>query len=267
MAKEEEIVDDIQQGDDDSGPFKASIDASFRFPELEDEEPEKPEDKPADKNPLEAENEALKEALKVQKVLIERSKEQAAPPAPAWQPQPQIPHGSVTEEQLNDLFLTAPARAAQIIADRAVAERERNFNSRFESFASSAAAAAESAARAVYPEIFEYPEDVARAKAAMSPEALAAPQVWKEIAEWVRGKNLDAIVEKRLKAKSDAALEEARKVEARNATTAARTGRRAAATVEPGQDKTYGLTEAQRRACEVGGISFKDYAFAIRGGR
>jgi hypothetical protein len=192
-----------------------------------------------------------------------------APQAPAPQP-PQY-----TEAQINELFQESPARAMAFLAMRAKEEAEANVHARYSSHFNSSANMAEASARTKHADVFnDYGNEVAAEMNKLDVSLRANPQVWDQAVEMVKGRHLDAIVEKRIAARETAAREAAQAKEATLVGSAAATVRngsaRTQAPVGAPATQTYGLTAAQLRAAEVGGMSPEDYAKtlkAMRGGR
>lgn len=193
----------------------------------------------------------------LEQALAERG---AAPPPPP--PPPLEEPKDLTDEELNELYQKSPVEAIKVMQAQSERRVQKNWETRMGPLAQGSMTSAEQAARARYPEEFElFGEEIKKAAARVpNKEFMAQPQAWDDLISFVRGQrdNFDKLVEYRARKKADAAAEEARRREAASA--GPTVGSQTRSQSSGSTTETYGLDEAQMRAADNMGISYKEYA-------
>ena len=192
------------------------------------------------------------------KALEDRANAPLAPAAPVVTEQaPQ----ELTEEEFDALYEEDPKRALRIAAERIALTTERNVLARIAPMQAGARSQAESMARQKYPDEFEILSEEIKAVVAKipNPQYLSSPDAWDDVIAYVRGHNIDKIVERKIKKASESNEAAARAAQTANA---GFTGSRAMSPVVPaGNDpKHYGLDETERKVADTLGQSYSEYA-------
>jgi len=181
--------------------------------------------------------------------------------APAPPPAPTGP-APMTEQELRQLHDEDPVRASAVLASRIVDARAQNLDARMSTMIAASTAIVESQVQARFAEDFaDYGDEIRQMMQQVSPELRLEPANWEKVIRMVRGAHLDEIIEKRTKAATQKAAEDARQAQSRSAGFSG-TGRAAAPSTggTAKGDQFFGLSEAQRRAADAIGVSYKDFA-------
>lgn len=178
----------------------------------------------------------------------------AAPPAEDPQ--------EMTDEQFDALYEEDPKRALRVAAERIALTTERNILARMAPLQAGQRDSAEAAARAKYTEEFELLGDEIKAVVAKIPnqQYLSSPGAWDDVISFVRGKNIDKVVDARMKKVGAANESTARAAQFASAGfTATRTV--APAPVIAGSDPSnHGLDPAELKIADTLGQSPAEYA-------
>lgn len=179
-------------------------------------------------------------------------------------PQPQAPQGQppMTEQELRQLHDEDPVRASAVLASRIADARVQNLDARMSTMLAASAAVVEAQVASRFADDFaDYGDEIRQVMQQVSPEHRIEPGSWEQAIRLVRGAHLDEIIEKRTKAATAKLAEEARQVQSRSAGFSG-TGRASAPTSGGSArgDQFFGLSEAQRRAADSIGVSYKDFA-------
>ena len=183
----------------------------------------------------------------------------AAPPTPPAAPAGPTP---MTEQELRQLHDEDPVRASAVLASRIADARVANLDTRMATMLAASAAIVESQVAARFADDFaDYGDEIRHVMQQVSPENRIDPNSWEQAVRLVRGAHLDEIIEKRTKAATQRAAEEARQAQVRQAgfSGSGRAAPSGSATSARG-DQFFGLSDAQRRAADAIGVSYKDFA-------
>ncbi len=181
----------------------------------------------------------------------------AAPAAPA-----PVEDKFLSEEEFDALYEENPAKAIRVMADQVAKVTERNVMARVGPLQSGAKSSAEAFVRQKYAEEFALLGDEIKEVAARIPnqQFLSSVEGWEEVLTYVRGRNLEKIVDSRLK-KSQEEVEKRSRQEQISSTGFSST-RAAAPPPPPGGSNAehHGLDETERKVADTLGQTYADYA-------
>lgn len=213
----------------------------------------------ADVLALQAEQTRALEASRTQiDSLRALSEARASQPAPVAQPPAPTAEPELTQEKLKEMYEQDPFAYQQYMFSQMDKKIKAQVNSTIAPFASTTASVSESQARQKFAEEFSVLGNEINQVLSQIPDkgVLAQPGAWDELMYYVRGKNLDKLMEARTKKSNDAALEEARKREANGAGSVNDGSRRSAGST---RQVISELTPQQKDAARVLGITEAEY--------
>lgn len=146
----------------------------------------------------------ISEQARMQMQAATTGREVAPPPTPEA---PKV----MTEEEFDKLYQENPAKAIRQYLDGGLKRLDANFQQRVEPLKGSAAYSAEQMARTRYAEEFAlFGQEIDELKKQVPADALARPESWEQMITYVRGKNIDKIIEHRTKKQTEEAERTAR---------------------------------------------------------
>lgn len=189
---------------------------------------------------------------------------ESAPAGPAAEPEPE----PLTEEAFAQMYEENPTKALMLMAERVASTTERNVLARIAPMQAGARSAAENAAKQKYADEFEIlgPEIEAVVKKIPNPSYLSNPGAWDDVMAYVRGQNIDKIIEHKMK-KVSAGAENTARTEQINSTGFTSTRPIAAAPAGGSDPSHFGLDETERKVADTLNQSYKDYARYKKMGR
>lgn len=197
----------------------------------------------------------LERALKVsEQARLGNTQAQPAYTAPAEAPVPQF-----TEAQLRELFESDPLAAMAALTQIAEQRASHTFNQRISQLQQGTRGAVEAQVRTKFAEDFElFGAEIDAVAKTVDPAVLANPQAWEQMIAYVRGQNVDKVVEKRVKqelAKAQGLTREAAQEMQLGTAPARVTTQRQPSTPQ----NNHGLDATQLEICNIMGISPADY--------
>jgi hypothetical protein len=199
----------------------------------------------------------LEEALRISEEARLSSKSVPAPAQPATPVNPQ-PTG-FTPEKIRELYENDPVEAMAAMAYMAEQRANQRFEERLRGLNTSVSNSVSAQVRTQFKEDFDIlGKEIEETAAQIAPEALANPAVWADLISYVRGKNIDKIVEHKLKQRGDDSQIPSRSAvqDAQLTSLPPRVGQPPRA---PTRDDNYGLDATQLRICETMGLTPAEY--------
>lgn len=192
------------------------------------------------------------DALRQSSEALTASRQQQAPVV-----QQPVAEPELTKEQLKALYDEDPFAYQQHMFTQMDKKIQKQVSSSIAPFASTTASVSESQARQKFTEEFSVLGTEINQVLSQIPDkgVLAQPGAWDELLYYVRGKNLDKLMEARTKKANDSALEEARKREANGVGSVNDGSRRGVST----RQTITELTPQQKDAARVLGITEAEY--------
>lgn len=193
----------------------------------------------------------------------------AALEARANTPAPVAPVASVdngpqelTEEEFDALYEEDPKRALRIAAERIAMTTERNVLARMAPLQQGQRASAEQAARQKYADEFEALGKEIDAVVAKipNPQYLSNPGAWDEVISYVRGQNIDKIVEMRMAKASASSEAAARAAQQMNTGFSATRPVAPAASIGGSDPSHHGLDDTERKVADTLNQSYAEFA-------
>lgn len=190
------------------------------------------------------------DALRQSTEALAATRQQPAPVVQQPQAEPEL-----TKEQLKAMYDEDPFAYQQYMFTQMDKKIQKQVSTSIAPLASTTASVGESQARAKFAEEFAVLGDEINVVLSKIPrEALAQPGAWEEVIYYVRGRNMDKILDARTKKANDTALEEARRREANGAGSVNDGSRRSTV-----RQTITELTPQQKDAARVLGISEAEY--------